>query len=84
MSTVVYKWWHLADCKLLQLIKQQKMHLVNKRASVTNFLSEKQQMALVECHSVYTKQMTFKLQNNKSQNTYTCITGEGGGRKFVC
>jgi hypothetical protein len=52
MSTVVYKWGHLADCKLLQFIKQQKIHFVNKQAHVTNFLAEKQQMALVVCHSV--------------------------------
>ncbi len=52
VSTVVYKWWHLTDCKLLQFIKQQKINLVHKRASVTNFMAEKQQMALVVCHSV--------------------------------
>ncbi len=53
MSTVVYKWWHLADCKLLQFIKQkQKNIFVNKCAHVTIFLAEKQQMALVVCHSV--------------------------------
>ncbi len=52
VSRVVYKWWHLADCKLSQFIKQQKIHFVNKRACVTNFLAEKQQMALVVCHSV--------------------------------
>ncbi len=56
MSTVVYKWWHLADCKLLQFIKQQKIHLVNKHARVTIFGAEKQQMALlVVCHSVYSE-----------------------------
>ncbi len=52
VSTVVYKWWNLADCKLLQFIKQQKIYLVNKRACVTNFFGRKQQMALVVCHSV--------------------------------
>ncbi len=35
VSMVVNKWWHLADCKLLQFIKQQKIHLVNKQAHVT-------------------------------------------------
>ncbi len=53
VSRVVYKWWHLADCNLSQFIKQKKIHFVNKRACVTNFLAEKQQMALVVCHSVY-------------------------------
>ncbi len=52
MSTVVYKWWHLADCKLFQFIKHQKNYLENKRAGVTNFFAEKQQMVLVVCHYV--------------------------------
>ncbi len=52
VSTVVYKWGHLADCKMSQFIKQQKIHFVNKRACVTNVLTEKQQMSLVACHSV--------------------------------
>jgi hypothetical protein len=53
MSTVVFKWQYLAESKLIQFIKQQKIHLVNKGARVTNFLAEKQQMALIVCHSVY-------------------------------
>ncbi len=53
VSTVVYKWWHLADWKLLQFIKQQKIHFVNKHACVTKVLAEIQQMALVVCHSVF-------------------------------
>jgi hypothetical protein len=40
ISTVVYKWWHRADCKLSQFIKQQKIHFVNKHGCVTNFLAE--------------------------------------------
>ncbi len=52
VSTVVYKWWHLADCKLLQFIKKQKFHFVNKGTRVTIFLAEKQQMTLIVCHSV--------------------------------
>ncbi len=53
MSAIVYKWWHLADCKLSQFIKQQKFHFVYKHAYVTNYLAEKQQTALVVCHIVY-------------------------------
>ncbi len=47
---VVYKWGHLADCKLSKFIKQQKIYFCKQRARVTNFLAEKQQMALVVCH----------------------------------
>ncbi len=57
VSKVVYKWRHLADCKLLQFIKQQKIYLVNKHACVTNFLAEKQQMALVVCRSVFSSNL---------------------------
>jgi hypothetical protein len=41
VSTVFYKWWHLADCKLLQFIIQQKNYFVNKRACVTNSFGRK-------------------------------------------
>ncbi len=30
VSTVAYKWWQLADCKMSQFIKQQNIHFVNK------------------------------------------------------
>ncbi len=61
VSRVVYKWWHLADCKLLQFIKQQKNIFVNKCVRVTNFSTEKQQMELVVCHSVYQSQKTVDM-----------------------
>ncbi len=41
MSTIVYIWWHLDDCKLMQLMKRQKNNSVNKHACVTNILAEK-------------------------------------------
>ncbi len=65
MSTFVYKWWHLADCKLLQFIKQQKNHFVIKHARVTNISAEKLQMALVVCHSK-TNTHTFSLSHTHS------------------
>ncbi len=59
VSTVVYKWWHLANCKLLQFIKQQKIHFVNKHAMSPIFWKKTQQMAMVVCHSVYLFQCNF-------------------------
>jgi hypothetical protein len=42
-------------------IKQQKNHFVNKHARVTNFLTEKQQMTLVACLSVYLSLYLFPI-----------------------
>ncbi len=52
-TTVVYKWWHLADCKVSRFTKQPKINVVNKHAPVTNVSAGKQHMALDVCRSEY-------------------------------
>jgi hypothetical protein len=49
---------HLDDCKLSQFMKQQKIHFGFEHGRVTNISAEKQQMALVVCHSVLSYQLS--------------------------
>jgi hypothetical protein len=83
VSTVVYKWWHLEDSKLLQSINQQKIHFVNKRAHFTNILAEKQQMALVVSHSVLRFFRFLSCTHRYASITLTShVWGERFAKKF--
>ena len=72
VSTPVYEWWHLADCKLSQFIWQQKISFVNKCVNVTSFATENQQMELVVCHSLVPKRLnySFLMMHNFNLDRY--------------